>query len=292
MKYKEGIAVAIFIIVTALVSFWFLYEPDQRLEVSFLNIGQGDAALIETPNNKTILVDGGPPDKAVLRELAKNLPFWQRQLDLVILSHPHDDHFGGLTAVAERYAIGAVILSDLPYDTLPYQEFIEILRVKEIPIIYAKQEDLVIDGVTFNFLFPDKSLAASKIENANNASLVFRLSYGEIDALFTGDAETELENELLKNLKGELEAEILKLGHHGSDTSSTEAFLEAVNPELAIASAGVDNKYGHPSPRILKRLERRGVKSYRTDQDGTIRLKVDGRRVFKGAACIIGCSSL
>ena len=290
MKIKEGTAAAIFIIVAAWLSFWFLYEGEQRLEVSFLDIGQGDAALIETPNNKTILVDGGPPDKAVLRELGRSLPFWQRRIDLVILSHPHDDHFGGLTAVAERYSIGAVILSDFPYNTPPYQEFIVTLKNKKIPIVYAKQEDITVDGVILNFIFPSDSLAESKIENPNNASLVFRLSYGEVDILFTGDAETELETELLKISKAELSAEILKLGHHGSDTSSTEAFLDTVNPELAIASAGNDNSYGHPSPRILRRLERRGIKSYRTDQDGTIRLKIDGRSVFKNKACIIGCS--
>jgi len=292
MRAKGGIAVTILLIVTAFGLSYFLYTPDQRLEINFLNIGQGDAALIRTPHKKTILIDGGPPNKAVLRELGSVLPFWQRKIDLIILSHPHDDHFGGLSAVAERYKVGAVILTDYTYRSSAYTEFFEILKSKNIPIIYAKKEDLVIDDIYFNFLFPYESLAHKKIENANNASIVVRVSYGEIDALFSGDAELELENQLLATVKNELDSEILKLGHHGSDTSSSEEFLEAVSPELAIASAGVDNSYGHPSPRILKRLERRAIKSYRTDLDGTIRLKTDGEKVYHRKACIIGCSSL
>ncbi len=292
MGAKEGIAVTILLIVTAFVSCWFLYTPDERLEINFLNIGQGDAALIKTPRKKTILIDGGPPTNAVLRELGKVLPFWQRNIDLIIVSHPHDDHFGGLSGVAQRYRVGAVMITDYAYESAAYKEFLEIIKNKSIPIIYAKQEDLIIDGVTFNIIYPAGSLADDNIENANNASIALRVSYGEIDTLFSGDAELELENQLLATVKNELDSEILKLGHHGSDTSSSELFLDAVSPELAIASAGVDNSYGHPSPRILKRLERRAIKSYRTDLDGTIRLKTDGEKVYHRKACIISCSPL
>ncbi len=296
MNLEEGkrrfAVVTIFVIIAALVAFLFLYKEDHRLHLYFFNIGQGDSQLIETVNGKTILIDGGPADKAVLRELSRALPFWQRRIDLIIVTHPHDDHFGGLSSVLERYEVGVIMLSDIDSTGAAYDEFLDQVEEKSIPIIRPTRTQLHLDGVALDILAPVKSLAQQKISNPNNASIVFRLSYKTLDVLFTGDAEEPQEKELLATTKDQLPSEILKLGHHGSDTSSSDAFLAAVKPEIAIASAAVNNSYGHPSPRILKRLERLAIRIFRTDQDGTIHFKTDGSSVFKGASCIIGCSSL
>jgi competence protein ComEC len=296
MNMEEGkrrlAVVTIIVIIAALAAFWFLYQEDERLDLYFFNIGQGDSELIETINGKTILIDGGPPDKAVLRELSKALPFWQRRIDLIIVTHAHDDHFGGLSSVVERYNVGAVMLSDIDSTGAAYDEFLDRIKEKNIPVIRPSRTDMNLDGVVLHILAPTKSLAQQKISNPNNASIVVRVSYGALDILYTGDAEHEEEKELLTTVKNELPSEIIKLGHHGSDTSSGDDFLAAVKPELAIASAGVNNSYGHPSPRILRRLERLDIKIFRTDQNGTLHFKSDGNSVFNGSSCIIGCSSL
>lgn len=294
MTKQEGIrrvaTASICIIVAGLAAFLFFYKDEQGLEVSFLNVGQGDAALIQTPHKKTILVDAGPIDKAIMRRLGEELPFWDHTIDMVIITHPHDDHFGGLFSIIDRYTIKACMLSDVEDHSPAYLSLIKTLRAKNIPLIYARKEAIAIDEVQFDFIFPDHSLSKEKIKNANNASIVFKLSYGTIDILFTGDAESEVEGKLVKESKDKLAVEVLKLGHHGSDTSSSESFLEATKPKLAIVSVGKDNDFGHPSPLIIKRLERRGIQFFRTDTEGTIKLLSDGTSLFRGNTCLIGCS--
>ncbi len=296
MSLEEGkrrfAVVTIIVIIAALAAFWFLYTEDDRLDLYFFNIGQGDSEFIETVNGKTILIDGGPADKAVLRELGKTLPFWQRRIDLIVVTHPHDDHFGGLSAVLERYTVGAIMISDIQSTGAAYDEFLKKITEKNISIIRPTKTNIELDGLVLHILAPTKSLAQQKISNANNSSIVIRLSYKAMDILYTGDAEEAEEKELLQTVAADLPSELLKLGHHGSDTSSSDAFLAMVKPQLAIASAGVNNSYGHPSPRILRRLERLGITVFRTDQDGTLHFTSDGNSVFNGGSCIIGCSSL
>lgn len=293
MTRQEGIrrfaGLAIVCIVIIAVAFLFLYKEDERLEVDFLDIGQGDAALIQTPHGKTILIDGGPTDKSILRRLGEELPFWQKKIDMVILSHPHDDHYGGLAAVFRRYEVAAFMATDYPAHQASYEELLGLVADEKSLVLRPWSKDFEIDGVNFDFIFPAQSMSEKKLDTANNASIVFKLSFGQMDFLFTGDAEQPAEQQVLADKTG-LQAEVLKLGHHGSDTSSSEALLNAVKPLYAVASVGKDNSYGHPTLLIVKRLERLGIKLFRTDQEGTISFLSDGVSLFRAKTCLIGCS--
>ncbi len=259
---------------------WRIYPDHQLFEISILNVGQGDAILAEAPTGQVILIDGGP-DKKILRRLGEELPFWERRIDLVALTHPHEDHFAGLNLVLERYEIGVVLITGVEAHSQGYQHFLDIINQRHIPLfIIEKPEQLVFGDVIFNVLYPTYSFKGRRISNLNNSSLIIKMQYGRIDMLLTGDAEKEEELELLAD-KIDLEAEILKVGHHGSETSSTEEFLRAVKPALALISSGLGNKYGHPSPRTLKRLERLGVPVRRTDNEGTIHLLTDGQVLYQ-----------
>lgn len=292
MLIKEGkrrrlILIVILIIIISLATFWFLYQPNEYLEVDWLDVGQGDAELIKTPHGKVILVDGGP-DKKVLQRLGENLPFWQNKIDLIILTHPHDDHFGGLTEVLKRYQVKNLLYTNVKCSDLGYQNFLKVVDEKKVNKIIMNGQDIVtIDSINLMLLYPFTSLAGQTYSNANNTSIVFRLNYKDINLLMTGDAEKSVEQELVSKASQDLKAQILKLGHHGSDTSSTENFLKIVNPLMGIISVGKDNKFGHPVPITLRRLERLGINFVRTDQSGTIKTLTNGQWLKSGATCLI-----
>jgi len=290
--FKEGkrrylLGLVLLIIASALVAFWFLYQPTNYLEFSLLDVGQGDAILIQTPTGKNILIDGGPDNK-VIRRLSEELPFWQRRLDLVILTHPHDDHYRGLIEVFKRYQVDNFLMTDVHSADLGYQELLNIIKTKPTRvIIHDGTETFNLDGLNISALYPLENVANKKLSNLNNSSIVLKLSYQEIDWILTGDAEVLVEKELLVTAQKFLSAEILKLGHHGSDTSSSEDFLKMVNPQIAIISVGLDNAYSHPSPLILKRLERLGIKKYLTKDSGTINLITNGQWLKSNETCLI-----
>lgn len=259
---------------------WRLYPNNQLLEISVLDVGQGDAILFEVPTGQVMLVDGGP-DKKILRRLGEELPFWERRIDIIALTHPHEDHFAGLNLVLERYEVGTVLITGVEAHSQGYQRFLEIINQKHIPLLIIKKpEQLVFGDVHFNIIYPDHSFKDRRMSNLNNSSLVIKVQYRLIDMLLTGDAEKEEEGELLSSGVN-LQAEILKVGHHGSETSSTEEFLQAVKPALALISSGVGNTYGHPSLRTLKRLDRLGIFVRRTDSEGTIHLLTDGQVLYQ-----------
>ncbi len=250
---RAAIIVAVFSLMVFLGIYigWRLYPNNQLLEISVLDVGQGDAILFEVPTGQVMLVDGGP-DKKVLRRLGEELPFWERRIDVIALTHPHEDHFAGLNLVLERYEVGTVLITGVEAHSQGYQRFLEIINQKHIPLlIIEKPEQLVFGDVRFNILYPDHSFKNRRMSNLNNSSLVIKVQYRLINMLLTGDAEKEEEGELLSSGIN-LQAEILKVGHHGSETSSTEEFLQAVKPALALISSGAGNTYGHPSLRTLK----------------------------------------
>ncbi len=264
--------------VAALAVFWFSYRPSGLLEVSVLDVGQGDAVLLETPHGHVILIDGGPGD-SVMRRLGEELPFWERTIDLVVLTHPHEDHLAGLNDVIRRYRVGTVMTTGVETGNPSYRAFLDEAAARSVPLnIVDGPQELTLDGITVSVLYPRASVR--RLDNLNNGSIVIRTSYGDIDMLFTGDAETEVEEELLAD-KAVIGTEILKAGHHGSDTSSSEAFLAALKPELALISCGTGNTYGHPSLRTLRRFDRLGIRYRRTDLEGTIHIKTDGRQIFE-----------
>jgi competence protein ComEC len=242
-----------------------------ELEVIFLDVGQGDASLIKTPFGHNILIDGGPK-RDIINELAHELPWWDKKIDLMILTHPHDDHVSGLIPVLENYDIKRVLYSGVSHTAPAYLEWLDLIRKKKIPLTIVDRPQTINfgDSCELALLYPRKDLMNKSAVNLNNTSLVAELDCSDLSVLFMGDAETELENELLavNTLK---DIDIIKIGHHGSETSSGQEFLDAVNPEFAVISAGKDNKFNHPSLRVLKRLERLEIEVLRTDLSGTIR---------------------
>lgn len=273
-------AVFCIIITATLLAAWRLYPDTKLLEISVLDIGQGDAILLEAPDGQVILVDGGP-DKKVLRRLGEELPFWERKIDLIVLSHPHEDHLAGLIPILDRYQIGGVMITGVMSTNTSYRQFLEMVTEKNIPLILVEQaQTIAFDDVRLEILYPQSSFKARRMSNINNSSIVMKVIYKEVELLLTGDAEEEQEYELLAS-GFNLQADILKAGHHGSDTSSTEEFVRAVDPELVLVSNGVENSYGHPSPRTLKRFERLGITVRRTDLEGTIHINTDGQTIYQ-----------
>ncbi len=267
---------------TSILFFLFLKPNEQsRLEVSFLDVGQGDSTLIRTPFGQNILIDGGPDD-SVVYGLSQELPWWDRTIDLVILTHPHDDHVFGLIDVLERYRVKKVLYTGALHSSPGYIAWLELIRDKKIPlaIIRGQQRINLGDGCYLDILYPNEDFVNKEVEELNNTSIVTKLVYGETSFLFTGDAEAELENKLLE-LGIDISANVLKVAHHGSDTSSRADFLVAVDSDIAVISVSSDNDFGHPSGRALKRLERSGAKVYRTDKDGLIKFKSNGMRIYK-----------
>ena len=241
------------------------------MEVAFLDVGQGDASLIKTPFGQNILIDGGS-DYKIIERLEEELPWWDATIDLMILTHPHNDHVAGLIFVLERYDVKKILYTGVVHSVPAYLEWLKIIKAKNIPLVIIDRPQEIIFGNNcfLDIIYPRKSLLAKSVNNLNNSSIVAELDCEDRTVLFMGDAETEVEEELIKI--GDLgSVEILKVGHHGSNTSSNQEFLELVNPQKAIISAGKDNKFGHPSLRIIKRLERLGAEILRTDLDGTIR---------------------
>lgn len=251
-------------------------QQDGLLKVYFLNVGQGDAIFIETPNGNQVLVDGGPDNK-VIQELAKVMPFYDRDIDMIIASHPHADHVAGLIEVLERYDVKNVLQAKEDYNSpvVPvWKEAVQNEGANEIEAISGKVIDLG-NEATLTIVHPFVSVAGTFLKNPHDAVVVAMLKYGAFEVMLTGDMEAKVERRLM--LEGnDLKSDILKVGHHGSKTSTTSEFLSAVVPKVAFIQVG-KNRYGHPTPEVLSRLEKFGVKYYRTDLDGAVKVVSDGQ---------------
>jgi len=246
-----------------------------KLRVYFFSVGQGDAALVRTAEGEDILIDGGP-NNDVLEKLGMSLPFFDRKIELVVLTHPHADHIFGLLEVLKRYEVDRVLMTDADNSTDFFKEWEKILKDKNIQLEVADRGDeLKFGSVDMEILWPINGMEVEDEEKKfNDNSVVFNLKYGENEFLFTGDATCEAEEEILELgdiwETDEAGFEVLKVPHHGSKTSSCANFLEALKPDAAIISVGVNNKYNLPSLRTVKRLESYSQKVFRTDEDGDI----------------------
>lgn len=265
-KYFGIISVAI-AVALALGSAWL--KMPSTLELHVLDIGQGDAILLRTETGENILIDGGPGN-TVLEELGEVLSPFDRRLDLVILTHPHEDHVAGLVPVLQRFDVGEVMLSAPDYSNEAYQVFMQEIERQDIPYSFADNDkDFVFGELKLDVLFPFEPFTGDNMDNVNNASSVIRASWHDASILLMGDAEMEVEAALL-SAGADLEADILKAGHHGSKSSGTEAFLEAVGAELMLISCGVGNDYGHPHEETLEKAADLGIDVRRTDLEGRI----------------------
>lgn len=257
-----------------------------KLTVHVIDVGQGDSIFIQTPNGKNILLDAGfgPCDWSDYDAGEKRvLPYLEylgvKKLDAVIVSHPHNDHDGGITTVLRKMKVDALIDSGYKHTATHYYNVLKFAREKGLKYIQVKAGDrLKIDpAVEIEVLNPPNANAYNGTNSdTNNSSIVLRLTYGEVTVLLTGDAEKAAEEKMLRN-RYNLKAHILKVAHHGSKTSSSERFLGQVGPEAAVISCGLNNRYGLPKDEILRRFERKRVKMSRTDFDSTVVATTDGQ---------------
>ncbi len=237
-----------------------------KLKVDFFDVGQGAATLIEAPNRNRVLIDGGPGSQ-ILNKLGRAMPFFDREIDVVILTHPDSDHLNGLIDVLKKYKIGEVVDPCLAEPQANYQEFLRLIEEKKINHLCAQagQRIKLSEDVVLDILFPFESLEGVSLKNTNDSSIVAKLSYGQNKILLTGDAEQKTEIQLI-NKQIDLGVQILQVGHHGSKTSTSAEFIQAVKPEIAVIQVGKDNRYGHPHQDVLDRLK--NIKIFRTDLDG------------------------
>jgi len=258
---------------------WYavLAETRKELTVAFLDVGQGDAIFVEAPNGNQILIDGGP-NKAVLRELSKQMPFYDRTIDGIILTHPHLDHYAGLNEVMKKYKVNLEMDPGTKVKGAGFGEFENLTKIKNIKSLYAKRGMIINLGkdLRLDILLPvinDENLSE------HDGMLVSRLVYKNNSFLLTGDMEDNLENFLI-SFGDNVKSDVLKIGHHGSKTSTSEKFLGLVNPELAVISAGKNNKYGHPHQEVTNRLAGFEIPTLRTDEKGTIVIESDGEKIM------------
>ncbi len=277
--YKILLILGIAACLAAIPLFWLTYNAPKNLEVDFLEVGQGDAILIKTPGGQNILIDGGP-DKTVVRRLGENLPWWDKRIDLMVLTHPHDDHVTGLIEVLIRYQVKKILYTGATHNAPNYLSWLKTVRDKKVPMTIIDREQTINlgQGVNLEILYPDESFLNKTVDDLNDSSMVAKLIYGQTKILLTGDAGLAVEKILVD--KGvDLSAGVLKVGHHGSQYSSGEDFLEKVKPDFAVIQVGEGNQFGHPNLRIIKRLERAGARIHRTDLTGTVRLISDGENI-------------
>ncbi|MDQ5927978.1 MAG: competence protein ComEC [Patescibacteria group bacterium] len=276
MKHWLRLIVLYLIVASAVALAWMAYDmPDKKLTVAFLDIGQGDSIFIQSPTGRQVLIDGGI-DRDVLAELALVMPFFDRSIDVVIATHPDKDHIGGLPYVFEQYDIDVVLDPGLEADTEGY-DFYADMRAQEKDVVYHEaRRGQVIDlggGAYLRILYPDKDMDGAE---TNSASIATQLIYGETEVMLTGDAPDETENYLV-SIDSHLTSDILKAGHHGSKTSTSQVFLDAVDPDYTIISAGKDNSYGHPHQEVVARLVAASTTILTTFEEGTIVFESDGK---------------
>ncbi|MBI3577370.1 hypothetical protein HY086_05020 [Candidatus Gottesmanbacteria bacterium] len=274
--------------------------PDGKLHIFFCDVGQGDGAYIRFADGRDMVVDGGPDDK-ILGCLGRHMPFWDRHINLVVMTHPQKDHFMGLVSVLDRYGVDYFVRSDVNNNTESYAKLLEVVKRRNVPVKFiTRGEHIDVGPSSLSLLWPSSEqiakgktiraplaglqgvplqknvLGSSVVGDLNDYCLVFFLRYGSFDALFTGDADSRVEQNYVGAKLADDTLEVLKVPHHGSRTGMTEEFVQWLHPKLAVISVG-KNTYGHPSPESIKKLVDVGSRVLRTDQEGDIEVVSDGR---------------
>jgi competence protein ComEC len=268
--------------ITLLVWSFALTIPDENVHVSFLDVGQGDAILIEK-GTQQILVDGGPNPQATILALSKKIPFWDRHIDMLVLTHPDTDHLGGFREILDRYRISYILSDNLTNDSPLYQNWLEIIFEKQILSLpaCAGQKISIGKDISISVLNPKDTQPTTSNIDINDRSVVLQIQAGKISFLLTGDLGTNGEKELMRG-RVSLKSTILKVGHHGSASSTSNDFLKIVSPDIAVISAGQNNHYGHPNPQVYQSLQQQLGENniFRTDRDGTIEFITNGTRLW------------
>lgn len=257
---------------------WGLDPPSASwrsgLKVKFFDIGQGDSIFIETPQKHQILIDGGPSNK-VAEKLGKEMPFWDKTIDLVILTHPDYDHLRGLLDVLDYYKVKNIMWTGELSEGKTFESWQEKIKKEGAKITLAKAGAKIIAGNSrIDILYP-LELPKKDSQNNNETSIVTRLVFGTIEFLFTGDINREIEQAIIFNNQS-IEADILKVSHHGSRSATSPEFLANVKPEIAVISVGANNSYSHPHQEVLSNLAEFGIKVMRTDLIGDVTITSNG----------------
>lgn len=277
--YKKQVTVPL-LISALLVTVAVITLPDGKFHIEFLDVGQGDAILI-TRGDQQVLVDGGPSPQAINMELGSHMPFWDRKIELVVMTHPDSDHLSGLVEVLQRYQVEHIICPDFSSDSSLYQRWQSLLsdRCSNVTIAAAGQRIDLGNGATIDILNPHVPPEFS--EGSDDNGIVLRLAVGKTSFLLTADITAQGEFALISG-RAHMESTVFKAAHHGSANSNTAEFLHVIRPLAAVISVGKDNRYGHPSPDVLSRLTAavNDNNVYRTDEDGTVEFITDGERLW------------
>lgn len=270
-KLIYPILILLLILAAIIFSIVFFVRKDY-LNIYFLNVGQGDSILVSQGSNQ-LLIDGGKDGKLLLQKLGKYIPFWDRKIEIVVSTHPDQDHIGGLVDVFKAYNIGTVIKTNAKSDSQVFKKLEEEIAAENAQAVEAKKDVSIkfANGAIADILFPINSILEAVDDASNDNSVVIKLTYGENSFLLTGDLPDAQETNLIRDAlaKNSLNSQILKVSHHGSKYASSDEFLAAVKPLDAIISVG-KNSYGHPNQETLDRLIKKGIKIFRTDEIGDI----------------------
>lgn len=255
-------------------------KRDLGLQVSFLDVGQGDSIYIKAFGKTDMLIDGGKNGDVLLQNLSATMDAFDNQIDVLVITHPDEDHSGGLVSVVRDYKIGAIFISGNISDNKNYNQILEIAGQEKIPTFKAEAgTNIFLDKdkeIVFEVLSPKGEVL---FEESNSTSIFGRLVYGKSEFMLTGDAGVEIEDIVLKEAKY-IDSDVLKLGHHGSKTSTSMNFLKAVDPEVVIISAGENNSYGHPHQDVMDRVQSLNIKSLATYDLGIITFLSDGEKIY------------
>ncbi len=250
-----------------------------ELSVAYLDVGQGDSILIHAPDGEVMLIDGGRSIDLANSVIIPQIKAWQaNQVDVLVVTHPDADHISGLVGVLENFPVKRVALTGDEHATKIYERLLTDVRDKKIEAVQVRTGTTIPfdPSVKLDVLGPDEEFVNH--DNTNDGSIVLKLTYGQTSFLFTGDAEMT-ENQAILKHGLDVRATVLKLGHHGSRSSTDEAWLKAVQPQLGIISAGAGNTYGHPHPEVIAALDKLNIRYIRTDEHGTITVTSDGAQL-------------
>ncbi|MCK9446178.1 MBL fold metallo-hydrolase [bacterium] len=271
MKQSSFILLSLLILNILVLPFVVLLSFGAYLEVSFFDVGQGDSIFIKTPGNYQVLIDGGPSYSKVLEGLSREMPFNDKEIDLVVLSHPESDHMTGLLSVLENYKVDNILWTGIEKDGEKFESWKRMIKEEGANIYYANLGDKIIMGdATLEVISPIESLEGKEFKESNNTAVVSKFKYKDSSFLFTGDISFKIEEEL-----EDVDVDILKIAHHGSKYSTGEEFLKKTSPLLSIIQVG-KNSYGHPTEEVLTRLDNFGIKVLRNDTNGDIKIVSDG----------------
>ena len=279
---KKEIKILIAIIFLTVFLGFNVYSANKdsgKLRVNFFDVGQGDGIFIQTPDGIDILIDGGP-DKTILEKLSNVMPFYDKHIDYLIITHEHEDHLRGAIEVMDRYQIDKIYYNKSSAGPAPYSVIFEDVIQEETKLIEVNDLEVINLGKDKELKIYSFAQSLAGKSNTNNTSLMTKLSFEGSSFLFMADIESDLEEHVLEQ-DLELKADIIKISHHGSSNSNSTDFLAEVNPEIAVILVGLDNDFGHPSRRVIRRLERKSVQVYRTDLDGDIKIMPEINEDYK-----------